>query len=161
MSSLGEDTFYATSTAVIGHLRRQQKIVANRKSTFPNVATTRWLSLGRVTKWLSTHRDAVIRHLDEKTPACAPPPSWWVLLLAVEAFMVPVDVFFKLMQGQTTVVSEQDAMLDKLAADWRDILEMNGPISNGALIEISKDDACVTSKVFLLTGVAFEISLQI
>jgi hypothetical protein len=126
MSSLCDDTFYSTLTVAIGHIRRQQKLVADIKSICPTVASTRWLSLGRVTKWLSKYRDAVIRHLDEKAPACAPPPSWWVLLLAVG--------------------SEQDAMLDELAGDLRDILVMNGPISNGALMEMSKDDACVTSK---------------
>jgi hypothetical protein len=118
------------------------------KSACSTVAATRWLSLRRVTKWLSKHPDAVILHLDEKAPACAPPPSWWVLLLAVEAFMAPVDVSFKLMQGLTTFVSEQGAMLDKLAGDLRDILEMIGPISNGALMEMSKDDTYVASKEF-------------
>jgi hypothetical protein len=146
MSSLCDDTFYSTLTVAIGHIRRQQKLVADIKSICPTVASTRWLSLGRVTKWLSKYRDAVIRHLDEKAPACAPPPSWWVLLLAVEVFMAPVDVCFKGKQGRTTVGSEQDAMLDELAGDLRDILVMNGPISNGALMEMSKDDACVTSK---------------
>jgi hypothetical protein len=62
--------------------------------------------------------------------------------------MAPVDFCFKRMQGLTTVVSEQDVMLDKLAGDQRDILVMNGPIRNGALMEISKDDACVPSKEF-------------
>jgi hypothetical protein len=57
--------------------------------------------------WLSKHPEAVIRHLDEKSPACAPPPSWWVLLLAVKAFMAPFDVCFKRMQGMTTIASEQ------------------------------------------------------
>jgi hypothetical protein len=52
------------------------------------------------------------------------------------------------MQGLTTDVSEQDAMLGKLAGDLRHILGVNGPISNGALMEMSKDDACVTSKEF-------------
>jgi hypothetical protein len=82
------------------------------ESYMPTVASTRWISLGLVTKWLSKHREGVLRHLDEKMSACAPPPSLRVLLLSVEAFMEPVDVFFKRMKGLTTVVSEQDAMLD-------------------------------------------------
>jgi hypothetical protein len=138
--------FYSTLTGVIGHLRRQKKLVADTKSTCPTVASTRWLSLGRVTKWLSKHREVVLRHLDEKAPACAPPPSLWVLLLSIEAFMGPVDVFFKRMKGLTTVFSEQFAMLDKLAGHLRDILEMNCQISNCDMMEMSQDDACVTSK---------------
>lgn len=49
VSGLCKDTFYATLTALIGHLLRQQKLVANMKSTCPTVASTRWISLGRVT----------------------------------------------------------------------------------------------------------------
>jgi hypothetical protein len=84
--------FYSTLTGVIGHFRQQQKLVADMKYTCPTVASMCWLSLVHVMKWLSKHPDALIRHLDEKAPACAPPPSWWVLLLAVEALMAPVDV---------------------------------------------------------------------
>jgi hypothetical protein len=101
ISSLCEGTFYTTLTGLVCHLRRQQELVAEMKSTCPIVPSTRWLSLGRVTKWLSKHREAVIRHLDEKALSRAPPPSWWVLLLAVEAFMVPFDACFKRMQGLT------------------------------------------------------------
>jgi hypothetical protein len=69
IASLCEDTFYETVTGLISHLRRQQKLVAEMKSTCPTVASTRWLSLGHVEKWLSKHREAVIRHLDEKMTA--------------------------------------------------------------------------------------------
>jgi hypothetical protein len=52
------------------------------------------------------------------------------------------------MKGLTTVVSEQNAVLDKLAGDLRDLLEMNGPLSDSDLIQMSKNDAHVTSKQF-------------
>jgi hypothetical protein len=52
------------------------------------------------------------------------------------------------MQGITTVVSEQNAILDKLAGDLRDLLEMNGPLSDSDLIQMSKDDACNLETVF-------------
>jgi hypothetical protein len=64
ISSRCEDTFYETLTGLISHLRRQQRLVAETKSTCPAVASTRWLSLGRVVKWLSKHSEAVIRHFD-------------------------------------------------------------------------------------------------
>jgi hypothetical protein len=87
ISSRCDDTFYETLTGLISHLKRQQRLVAETKSTCPTVASTRWLSLCRKVKWLSKHREAVIRHLDEKLSACTPPPSWWVLLVAVEYFI--------------------------------------------------------------------------
>lgn len=83
VSGLCEDTFYETLTALIGHLRRQQKQVANIISTYPTMDSTLCLSLVRVTTWLSKHREAVIRHLGEKEPSCAPSLSWWVMLLAM------------------------------------------------------------------------------
>jgi hypothetical protein len=52
------------------------------------------------------------------------------------------------MQGLKTVVTEQNAMLDKLAGDLRDLLEMNGPLSDSDLIKMSKDDAHVIPKQF-------------
>jgi hypothetical protein len=60
MSSLCSETFYTCLTSLISHLRRQQKIVAEMKSTCPTVSSTRWSSLDLVCKWLSKNGDTVI-----------------------------------------------------------------------------------------------------
>eukprot|EP00171_Calliarthron_tuberculosum_P022174 IDg22174t1 len=51
------------------------------KTTYPKVASTRWLSLGRVLNWFSKHRDALISHFDTKAPAAALPPTWGYIYL--------------------------------------------------------------------------------
>jgi hypothetical protein len=50
MSHLCRDEFYTTLTGLIGHLRRQQNLIAEMSSTCPAVASTRWVSLGKVCK---------------------------------------------------------------------------------------------------------------
>jgi hypothetical protein len=95
VSNLCGDTFYSQLKSLIGHLRRQQNLVSSMKSTCPTAASTRWLSLGRVARLLCKHQDRIIEHLAEKQHAFTPPKSWWVLLHSIEAFMDPVDTYFR------------------------------------------------------------------
>lgn len=60
--------------------------------------------------------------------------------------MHPVDVCFKQMQSLSTVVPEQEAMLDTLASDLKGVLEMRGPLNATALMEKARDDAYITAK---------------
>lgn len=55
VSKLCDDTFYHTLTSLIRYLRRQFNFIAEIGGKCPKVATTRWLSLGRVLKWLVLH----------------------------------------------------------------------------------------------------------
>eukprot|EP00171_Calliarthron_tuberculosum_P017016 IDg17016t1 len=87
------------------------------------------LFFSRVCRRLSKHEEAVVKHLEAMLPACAPPPSWWVALLAVESFMQSVDICFKSMQGLSTVISEQDALLEKAFQDAAVLAEGGGPVS--------------------------------
>jgi hypothetical protein len=86
---------YTKLTALIGHLRRQQNLIVSIRSTCPAVASTRWLSLGRIFRWIAKHRARLFEHFELKNPACKPPLSWWVVLHAVETFVEPVDIYFK------------------------------------------------------------------
>jgi hypothetical protein len=95
MSALCDESFYTKLTALIGHLRRQHNLIASMRSTCSTVASTRWLSLGRVCRWLVNHRARLFEHFGEKNPPCEPPLSWRVVLLAVEAYMAPVDICFQ------------------------------------------------------------------
>jgi hypothetical protein len=56
---------------------------------------------------------------EETNPLCKPPQSWWVVLHAVEAFREPVDICFKSLQGLTTIISEQDNLLQSIASSLR------------------------------------------
>jgi hypothetical protein len=127
MSALCDETFYTKLTALIGHLRRQQNLIVSMRSTFPAVASTRWLSLGRVFRWIAKHRARLFEHFELKNPACKPPLSRWVVLHAVETFVEPVDICFKSLQGLTTIFSEQDKLFQSLASSLRALLVMEGP----------------------------------
>lgn len=119
--------FYKTLTSFISHLRRQQNLVSAMKTTCPKVASTTWLSLGTVSNWFSKYRDALISHFEIRAPAAAPPPTWWIYLLALQSFTGPVDIFFKSMQGPRKVVCDQHMILRRLVESLRYLLEVEGP----------------------------------
>jgi hypothetical protein len=99
MSKILSENFYQTLTGLISHLRRQQSLIMEMRSTCPTVASKRWLSLGRVAKWLVKNREVVLGHLERKKPPCSLSLAWWVILVAIEAFMEPVDACFRKLQG--------------------------------------------------------------
>jgi hypothetical protein len=83
MSGLCDDTFYRTLASCIRHLRRKN-LVSFMKTTYPKLASTGWLSLGRVFNWLGKDRHTIVDHFEAKAPASEPPPIWWVMLLSVQ-----------------------------------------------------------------------------
>jgi hypothetical protein len=112
----------------MGHFRRQQNLIVSMRSTCPTVASTRLLSLGRVFRWLAKHGARLFERFEEKNPSSKPPLSRWVVLYAVEAFMEPVDICFKRLQGLTTIISENDNFLQSLALSLRALLVMEGSL---------------------------------
>jgi hypothetical protein len=60
MSCLRDETFCGTLPSCISHLRRQQNLVSSMNTTCPKVASTRWISLGRICNWLGKHRDTIL-----------------------------------------------------------------------------------------------------
>jgi hypothetical protein len=112
----------------------------------------------------------MFEHFEEKNPSCKPPLSWWVVLHAVEAFMEPVDICFKSLQGFTTIIFEHDNLLQSLASSLRALLVMEGPLPPTSLAArgASRDDrydfgaelATTTSNVvdFIADLVSFAMS---
>ena len=56
-----KDKFYSTLTSLVGYLRRQQNLVAEMRSTWPKVATTRWISMYSTTQWLIRHQAQIMQ----------------------------------------------------------------------------------------------------
>jgi hypothetical protein len=102
VSKVYEETFYEDLIGLIGWLRRQQSFIAKVGSNCPKVATTRWLSLGRVLTWLLRNRTVVQDHLETVNAACAPFYGWWIIMAALSSFMETVDICFKAVQGAET-----------------------------------------------------------
>jgi hypothetical protein len=68
------ETFYAALSIVIGHLGRQQTLVAEMCGTCPLVARTIWMSMANASTWSteSSHSACIIIHLDTRSPSWKP-----------------------------------------------------------------------------------------
>ncbi|KAH9270731.1 hypothetical protein BASA83_007091 [Batrachochytrium salamandrivorans] len=136
-----DDDFYSTLTAVIGHLRRQQNLVATMRSTCPKVADTRWVSMDSVSTWLTTNIIALLEHFNTKKPHCTPDKTWWLFLLSVKAFAQESMLVFTSMQGLTTLLSQQRAKLLGLIDTYCRMTNMTGPHSDEELASIDHSNA--------------------
>ncbi|KAH6583989.1 hypothetical protein BASA61_007792 [Batrachochytrium salamandrivorans] len=136
-----DDDFYSTLTAVIGHLRRQQNLVATMRSMCPKVADTRWVSMDSVSTWLTTNIIALLEHFDTKKPHCTPDKTWWLFLLSVKAFAQESMLVFTSMQGLTTLLSQQRAKLLGLIDTYCRMTNMTGPHSDEKLASIDHSNA--------------------
>jgi hypothetical protein len=99
------------------------------------------------------HRALLSEHVGEKKLPCEPPLSCWVVLLEVEAYMEPVDICFKILQGLTTITSEQDDLLHSLVSSLRALLVIKGLLSPTSLSfkRNSVDDSNVLGAKFATT----------
>lgn len=99
MRGLLSDSFRSDLVALISTLWHQYKLWDDMGTTCPTISPTRWLSLGTVARWISRHRNEIIRHCTEHNSAPTCSPKLWELLIAVKLFIEPVDVGFKSPQG--------------------------------------------------------------
>ncbi|KAH9247850.1 hypothetical protein BASA81_014533 [Batrachochytrium salamandrivorans] len=131
-SALNEG-YLTVLTTLIGYLRRQQNLIADMRATCPKVATTRWLSMGTVAKWLTSNRARIQRYLQDKNASCAPSPVWWIFLFAIQAIAEEANVVFISLQGLSTLVSQQRARLVGLVETYCRMSGMVGPLETSQL----------------------------
>lgn len=79
--------FYSQLNTLIGHLRRQQNLIAEMRSTCLKVSDVCWISMYSRAKWLVSNRVHVQLHLNDKRPDCSSKPMWWTFLRFVCAFL--------------------------------------------------------------------------
>ncbi|KAH9265975.1 hypothetical protein BASA83_010885 [Batrachochytrium salamandrivorans] len=125
-SALNEG-YLTVLTTLIGYLRRQQNLIADMRATCPKVATTRWLSMGTVAKWLTSNRVRIQRYLQDKNASCAPSPVWWIFLFAIQAIAEEANAVFVSLQGLSTLVSQQRARLVGLVETLLPDVRNGGP----------------------------------
>ena len=120
------ETFYSKLTALINYLRRQPRLISELRSQCPTVSQTRWLSLGKVCRWIVRNRVAILIYLghEESPPFEKPSVYWWLILYGVESLMHYVDICSQALQGKETVLAEQDALFDRLATDITDLFNL-------------------------------------
>ena len=73
----------------------------------PKVATTRWLSLGRVLPWFARLCVRILQYIEERNPPCKPSVSWWISLLALRRVTDEVNILFKSLQFGSLLVTQQ------------------------------------------------------
>ena len=118
-NKLCNEKFLDTLTSVTGHLRCQQNLIADMKSTCPTFVTTRWLSMGKLLKWLIDKRVRLMRHFTEKKPACTPSIDWWIVVAVIYPLVQRVEATFISVQGMNTLVCEQKEQFLKLLCDMQ------------------------------------------
>lgn len=141
-----DDKFHSTLTALIGHLRRQQNLIAEMRSTCPKVADTRWLSMFSVTKWLASNIRKVQEHLERKNPACKPTSSWWIFLFAINALAKESSFVFTSLQGLTTQLSQQKGKLTGLVDTLCRMTGMEGPLQEAQLAELDSSEYSICGR---------------
>jgi len=137
-----EGAFLATLTAAIGHLRRQQLLIAQMRSTCPKVADTRWLSMLKCTSWFTRNMIVIQEHYAARTPqhSTSPDTAWWVFLYAVHALALEANTAFTRLQGQQTLLSQQRKALTELADTYATITGMMGPLSDEEIRHLDEED---------------------
>ena len=129
-NQLMSDKFLNTLTGVTGHLRRQQNLIQDMKSACPTYTTTRWISMGKVLKWVKANRVRLLVHFSEKKPACTPLMEWWLVVIIIEALVERIEKTFSAMQGMQTLVCEQRLLLTALKQDIKEHCNIKGPMTN-------------------------------
>ncbi len=127
---LMSDNFLNTLTGVTGHLRRQQNLIQDMKSTCATFVTTRWISMGKVLKWLKANRVRLLQHFSEKKPACTPSMEWWLVVIIIQGLVERIEKTFSAMQGTRTLVCEHRQLLTALEQDIKERCNIKGPMTN-------------------------------
>ncbi|KAG7345617.1 hypothetical protein IV203_033148 [Nitzschia inconspicua] len=115
---------------VTGHLRRQQNLIQDMKSSCPTFATTRWISMGKVLKWFKANRIRLFQHFSEKKPACTPSMEWWLVVIIIQGLVERIEKTFSAMQGTRTLVCKQRQLLTALKQDIKERCYINGPMTD-------------------------------
>ena len=129
-NELMNEQFLNTLTGVTGHLRRQQNLIQEMNCACPTYATTRWISMGKVLKWLKANRVRLLVHFAEKRPRCTPSTEWWLVVVIIQALVDRIEKTFTVMQGMKTLVCEQRQLLTVLEQDIKACCNIKGPMTD-------------------------------
>jgi len=129
-NGLMDERFLTTLSGVTGHLRRQQNLLAEMKSTCPLFVNTRSISMGKVLKWLKVKRMRLLQHVEEKKPLCTPSVDWWLMVFIIQPMVERAEETFVALQGMNTLVCEQAQQLTRLQTDIMMRCNIQGPLSD-------------------------------
>ena len=128
MSNVVKERFFNIMTGFITHLTRQLNLIAEMKTTCPQIVN-RWLSTAKVTQWFKIHRRQLLQHIESKHPVSAPPRIWWVSFMAMQHFTKCTSIAFcSIQQGLTTLLEQQQASLNDLVGFLKEDVAVVGPL---------------------------------
>jgi hypothetical protein len=115
------------------------------KTTCPRVIN-RWLSTEKVIKWFKIHRPHLLAHIEFKQPPSAPLRLWWVSLLAMHHFTSRTAITFRMIQGSTTLLDQQQATLVGLVASLMEDVGVNGPLTAEAIANLNASSHVISGR---------------
>jgi hypothetical protein len=89
--NLLDDEVVTMLTGVTGHLRRQQNLITEMKSSCPLLVETRWIWMGNLLKWLKNNRIRLMEHFERKRPQYTPPVHWWIVVIVILGIVERVE----------------------------------------------------------------------
>jgi hypothetical protein len=105
-SRLCNETFLDTLTSMTGHLRRQQNLIREMKSACPTFVSTRWISMGKVLRWMKDNRLRLLQHFNEKNPTALLRVNGGLSSVSFSRWWIERRKLL-LLQGMNTLVCEQ------------------------------------------------------
>jgi hypothetical protein len=99
----------------------------------PDVACTRWISMGKLLKWLMEKRTKLLQYFEQKKTSCTPSNEWWIIISLIQPFVERLEQTFIALQGMNTLVSDQRKELSKLANDLQHRVNIEGPLTEEEL----------------------------
>ena len=133
LPKLFNDKFYTTLTSLIGYLCRQFTFISEVGIKCPTVATIRWLSLGRVLKWLVWHCAKVMNYIDKKNPSCRPSMSWLIAAMLMHGVTAKVDMLFNSLQAKQLLIRQQIALFDDFVSRLRELVGVIGTLTDAQI----------------------------
>jgi hypothetical protein len=114
--------------ALITYLRAQNNLIAEMRCMCPKL-TTRWVVMGVVCEWLIAKQSRLFEHLYESqdSPTQAPPTWWWVIIAVIATITEYINKTFVKLQADALLITQQNEVLQKLAADICIHANIDGP----------------------------------
>ncbi|KAG7370273.1 hypothetical protein IV203_028019 [Nitzschia inconspicua] len=135
---LCSDRFLNTITGITCHLRRQQNLQREMKSMCPTFVYTRWISMGKLLKWLKIKRIRLQEHFAKRKPSCTPAREWWLVVLIIQPLVELIEKTFLSIQGFNALVQEQRQELHYLINDISSRCNLKGPLTAAEKLEFVK-----------------------
>ncbi|KAH8940421.1 hypothetical protein BDL97_15G087400 [Sphagnum fallax] len=116
MDTIVKERFFTIMTRFITHLTWQLNLITDMKTMCPRVVNC-LLSM-----------EKLLAYIESKQPPSAPPRLWWVSLLAMHHFTSRTTITFRMIQGLTTLLDQQQAALVGLVASLMEDVGVTRPL---------------------------------